>query len=83
MLIGSLLILVVGCSPTSLESQAEAAEALEPSVPESSRAGTGGQSLLDSDELIGLGELGLLPSLLPAFGAGIDCDFDDALSTCQ
>ncbi len=38
---------------------------------------------LDSDELVGLGELGLLPSLFQTFGTGIDCDFDDALSTCQ
>ncbi len=42
----------------------------------------GGQTA-DSEELIGLGELGLLPSLLQTFGAGIDCDFDDAFSTCQ
>ncbi len=44
---------------------------------------SGGQGLVDSEELIGLGELGLLPSLLQSFGAGIDCDFDDAFSTCQ
>ncbi|MCP3960463.1 MAG: hypothetical protein GY719_21675 [bacterium] len=38
---------------------------------------------LDSEDLVGLGELGLLPALLESFGTSIDCDFDDALSTCQ
>ncbi len=80
----SLLVLAVGCSPTSLESQAaepvqSSSETASPSPPPA----TGGGSLVDSEELIGLGELGLLPSLLPSFGAGLDCDFDDALSTCQ
>ncbi len=42
-----------------------------------------GQSLAGSEDLIGLGELGLLPSLIQSLGAGLDCDFDDALSTCQ
>lgn len=42
-----------------------------------------GRSPIDSEELIGLGELGLLPALFQTLGTGIDCDFDDALSTCQ
>ena len=54
----------------------------EPEAEDSGRR-RGGQSPIEADELVGLGELGLLPSLLQSFGTGIDCDFDDALSTCQ
>lgn len=31
----------------------------------------------------GLGDLGALPGLLDDFSSTPDCDFDDALSTCQ
>ncbi len=51
-------------------------------APATTSTGRRGQSL-GSDDLIGLGELGLLPSLIQTLGTGIDCDFDDALSTCQ
>lgn len=53
-----------------------------PEAAPESGARRSGQSI-DSDDLVGLGELGLLPSLLQTLGTGIHCDFDDALSTCQ
>ncbi len=79
-----IVVLAVGCS-TPASSYPEAAEPLESVDPAvvAQEAPSSGQSLVDSEELIGLGELGLLPSLLQTFGAGIDCDFDDAFSTCQ
>ena len=61
-------------------------EAQSSEAPASATPGTGTRRRgagLESDELVGLGELGLLPSLLQTFSTGIDCDFDDALSTCQ
>ena len=85
MLIVLLALLAASCSPGAPASQgavAEPPEAVESPVA-TPAAASGGQSLVDSEELIGLGELGLLPSLLQTFGAGIDCDFDDAFSTCQ
>ncbi len=86
MLIVILVVLAVGCSTpaSSYPEAAERPELSEPAPPKLPQgAAIGGQSLIDSEELIGLGELGLLPSLLQTFGAGIDCDFDDAFSTCQ
>lgn len=38
---------------------------------------------LDTEELVGLGEFGLLPSLLEALSPGSDCDPDDPMSPCQ
>ncbi len=38
---------------------------------------------IDSEQLVGFGELGLLPSLLQSLGPVGQCDFDDAFSTCQ
>ena len=39
---------------------------------------------LDTGDLEGLGELGVLPNLVQrALAPSTDCDFDDALSTCQ
>lgn len=39
---------------------------------------------LEADDLEGLGELGVLPDLVQrALSPTADCDFDDALSTCQ
>ena len=87
-----LVLLASGCSPEAggapgvASSEASAARLLEPSeaaAGSSSGPAGGGQSLVDSEELIGLGELGLWPSLFQTFGTGIDCDFDDAFSTCQ
>lgn len=38
---------------------------------------------LDAQSLREFGELGVLPGLLDDFSSVPDCDFDDALSTCQ
>ena len=85
------VLLAAACTaPASSEPEAPAAarilEAPEPTAEPTPRAegetAGGGQGLIDSEELIGLGELGLLPSLLQSFGA-VECDFDDAFSTCQ
>ncbi|MEM9596844.1 MAG: hypothetical protein AAGD06_21420 [Acidobacteriota bacterium] len=38
---------------------------------------------LEAEDFEGLGELGVLPGLFEALDPGADCDFDDALSTCQ
>jgi hypothetical protein len=38
---------------------------------------------LDPQSLRDFGELGVLPGLLDDFSNVPDCDFDDALSTCQ
>ncbi len=80
-----LLIALVpaACSaPAGSEPEAAAAGLLEaPAASQGSPAG--GQSLVDSEDLLGLGELGLLPSLLQSLGTGTECDFDDAFSTCQ
>ena len=38
---------------------------------------------LDAQSLRDFGELGVLPGLLDDFSSVPDCDFDDALSTCQ
>lgn len=38
---------------------------------------------LDPQSLRDFGELGVLPGLLDDFSKVPDCDFDDALSTCQ
>ncbi len=92
-------MLAVSACSSPANSEPEAARLLEPVTAESlvaesssddpaigdpaSGDAVGGRSLVDSEELIGLGELGLLPSLLQTFGAGIDCEFDDAFSTCQ
>ena len=38
---------------------------------------------IDAEQLVGFGELGLLPSLLQSLGPVGQCDFDDAFSTCQ
>ncbi len=80
-------VLTACTSPAGSDPEAAAA-AGQVEAPERAAAGGGGpgrlgQSLVDSEELIGLGELGLLPSLLQSLGTGSDCDFDDALSTCQ
>ncbi len=74
--------------PAGPESEArQSARLLEPAEPGPVAAGSEpirqGHGLVDSEELIGLGELGLLPSLLQGLGTGFECDFDDAFSTCQ
>ncbi len=90
----TILAVSTACS-TEPEATARLLEPSAPAVPNTPQdaavegdsirgdSGRGGQGLVDSEELIGLGELGLLPSLLQTFGARIDCDFDDAFSTCQ
>lgn len=65
--------------PPEAGSENQGNDATENEQPTPRRSG----GSLDSDELVGLGELGLLPALLESFGTSIDCDFDDALSTCQ
>ena len=42
-----------------------------------------GDQPLDGQSLREFGELGVLPGLLDDFSSVPDCDFDDALSTCQ
>ncbi len=81
-LIAVFAVLAACSEPASSEPEAPARLLETPAAVAAASAG-GGQSLVDSDELIGLGELGLLPSLLQTFGTGIECDFDDAFSTCQ
>ena len=73
-----------GSSAVAAQSAGTPARASGSEAPAKPETGTrSGGRRLDSDELVGLGELGLLPSLLQTLGTGIDCDFDDALSTCQ
>ncbi len=87
------MLVATACTPASSEPEATALPlaSSEPTAtgdsviddPVIGDSAGGGRNLVDSEELIGLGELGLLPSLLQTFGARIDCDFDDAFSTCQ
>lgn len=65
-------------STPSVSSRPET-DATRDAPPPSRRPSSG----LDPDELVGIGELGLLPSLLQALDTGVECDFDDAFSTCQ
>lgn len=54
--------------------------------PTGSSSGTpidSGSEPLDAQSLRDFGELGVLPGLLDDFSSVPDCDFDDALSTCQ
>lgn len=87
------MLAVTAACTTPASSEPEAARLLEPpdsaEVAGEATAGDpggggagGGGGLVDSEELIGLGELGLLPSLLQSFGT-LDCEFEDAFSTCQ
>lgn len=93
----AILVVAPACAPAGSEPEVAASplETSEPEMtgvddpvtgdpdPDAGDSVGGGQSLIDSEELIGLGELGLLPSLVQTFGARIDCDFEDAFSTCQ
>ncbi len=78
-------LLPVACTAPASSEPAAAGEAPESAAKPEPAAGQirRGQTLVDSEELIGLGELGLLPALLQSLGTGSECDFDDALSTCQ
>lgn len=38
---------------------------------------------IDSEELVGLGEFGLLPTLLQALSPSVACDPDDPFGNCQ
>ena len=95
----AVLILAVSCAPASSNpvdstGPAPGTAAPQETYPEEAPA-TGieeqepadnaktGRSSFESEDLFGLGEIGLLPALLQSFGTAIDCDFDDALSTCQ
>ncbi len=82
----SVLALFAGCGMPADgrdTSGPEAAPLMPSAEPSASPAAGDGESLVDAEELIGLGEIGLLPSLLQTLSPGIDCDFDDAYSTCQ
>ena len=50
---------------------------------DSTAASSGRRRGVDSEELVGLGELGLLPTLIQALSPGIDCDPGDPFSNCQ
>ena len=96
LLTATLLAVVVwmalGPRPISADSRAATGEGFKsqldpapgaPSTVEEPKVSRRGSSSIESDELIALGEFGLLPSLLQTINTGVDCDFDDALSTCQ
>lgn len=55
----------------------------EPELRDSPPPPVGGGGAVDSEELVELGEFGLLPSLLEALSPGDDCDPSDPFSNCQ
>lgn len=86
--VGLVLIAYLGFSAGMLSSardeSGEARPAAESSATEPvvTPADPGDQPL-DGQSLREFGELGVLPGLLDDFSSVPDCDFDDALSTCQ
>ncbi len=68
-----------------LDSGAAAATTTEPesSVTTNSRSSRPSSGSLESEELVGLGELGLLPSLIQSLSPSTGCDLDDPFSSCQ
>lgn len=71
-------------SPGEVPSASPASSAGESATDSSSPSdGTAGSQPLDAESLREFGELGVLPGLLGDFSNVPDCDFDDALSTCQ
>ena len=79
---------LAGAEPVAAQSSGDTAVSSEPSVSTepAQRDGAGNNSAsstISTEDLVGAGEMGLLPSLFGSFGPSVECDSGDAFDSCQ
>jgi len=79
---------LAGAEPVAAQSSGDTAVSPEPSASTepAERNGAGNNtvsSTTSTEDLVGAGEMGLLPSLFGSFGPSVECDSGDAFDSCQ